>query len=144
MPMEDTIEICSGCGKMPRRIDFSEGYYSCSRCHSRATIKVGTNDYERVASELDRHFHERMMKEKAEAVEMHISETTPPRKKIIKVKKETKPVKKKIKKKATKTKKKVIKKKKTVKGKTTKKATTKKKTKTKAKKTTKKAKKRKK
>ncbi len=66
--MEDTIEVCSGCGKMPRPIDRMKGYFLCSRCGCRATIEVSSEDYERVVTELDRKFHEKMMKAKVAEV----------------------------------------------------------------------------
>lgn len=66
--MEDTIEVCSGCGKMPRPIDRMKGYFLCSRCGCRATIEVSSDDYERVVTELDQKFHQKMMKAKVAEV----------------------------------------------------------------------------
>ncbi len=66
--MEDTIEVCSGCGKMPRPIDQGAGTFVCSRCGNRTTIQVTADNYEKVVSELDRKFHELILKKKAEAV----------------------------------------------------------------------------
>ncbi|MBD3210768.1 hypothetical protein GF318_05285 [Candidatus Micrarchaeota archaeon] len=66
--MEDTIEICSGCGKMPRPIDRLQGFFVCSRCGNRSTVTVNTDDYERVAMELDQKFHEKLLKFKATQV----------------------------------------------------------------------------
>jgi hypothetical protein len=66
--MEDTIEICSGCGKMPRPIDKMQGYFICSRCGNRSTIMVNAEDYERTAMELDEKFHAKLMKFKAAEV----------------------------------------------------------------------------
>ncbi len=64
--MEDTIEICSGCGKMPRAIDHASGSFSCSRCGSRMTTRVHADDYERVAMELDQKFHQLIQKKRVE------------------------------------------------------------------------------
>lgn len=64
--MEDTIEVCSGCGKMPRPIDRLEGYFVCTRCGSRSTMAVKSEDYERVVTELDSTFHQMSMKKKVE------------------------------------------------------------------------------
>ena len=69
--MEDTIEICSGCGKMPRPVDRLEGYFVCSRCGNRSTIMVTGDDYERVAMELDQKFHEKLLRSKAAEVKEH-------------------------------------------------------------------------
>jgi len=66
--MEDTIEICAGCGKMPRAVDRMNGYFLCSRCGCRATIHVTTDDYERIAADLDQKFHEKILSKKAQAV----------------------------------------------------------------------------
>jgi RNA polymerase primary sigma factor len=63
--MEDTIQVCSGCGKMPRPIDRMEGYFICSRCGSRDTMHVKSDDYELVVTDLDAKFHQGVMKQKA-------------------------------------------------------------------------------
>ncbi len=65
--MEDTIEICSGCGKMPRAIDHSSGVFVCSRCGNRSTMHVNTDNYEKVAAELDQRFHHHTQKARVEA-----------------------------------------------------------------------------
>ncbi len=65
--MEDTIEICSGCGKMPRAIDHASGSFMCSRCGSKTTTSVHADDYERVAMELDQRFHSTIQKQRVEA-----------------------------------------------------------------------------
>ena len=93
--MEDTIEVCAGCGKMPRPIDRMKGFFLCSRCGCRATIDVSSEDYERVVTELDQKFHEKMIKAKvsAAAEEPIASSRRNPRKKS------RKPAKKKAKKK---------------------------------------------
>jgi len=62
--MEDTIEICSGCGKMPRSLDHAAGSFVCSRCGNRATTHVSSENYEKVVVELDRNFHEKILKVK--------------------------------------------------------------------------------
>lgn len=66
--MEDTIEICAGCGKMPRSIDNSNGSFMCSRCGYRATTMVSGEQYEKIVTDLDKKFHERMLKSRFEAV----------------------------------------------------------------------------
>jgi hypothetical protein len=55
--MEDTIEICSGCGKLPRPIDFLNGQFLCSRCGSAKSQMVHTDHYEETATALDAKFH---------------------------------------------------------------------------------------
>ncbi len=64
--MEDTIEICSGCGKIPRIMDKMSGFFVCSRCGERSTIFVQADDYERVATDLDKRFHEMILRKKSE------------------------------------------------------------------------------
>jgi phage/plasmid primase-like uncharacterized protein len=66
--MDDTIEVCSGCGKMPRPIDQGAGTFVCSRCGNHTTMHVTADNYEKVVSELDRKFHEMILKKKAESV----------------------------------------------------------------------------
>jgi hypothetical protein len=61
--MENAIEICSGCGKMPRSIDTTGGQFVCIRCGNRSTIQVTTDDYEKVVTELDAKFHAHMQKQ---------------------------------------------------------------------------------
>lgn len=65
--MDDTIEICSGCGKMPRAIDHASGAFVCSRCGNRSTMHVNTDNYEKVAAELDSKFHHHTQKARVEA-----------------------------------------------------------------------------
>lgn len=65
--MEDTIEICSGCGKMPRTIDRADGIFVCSRCGNRATVYVSGQDYEKTVTDLDRRFHEKIIKTRFDA-----------------------------------------------------------------------------
>jgi hypothetical protein len=65
--MEDTIEICSGCGKMPRAIDLLAGHFLCSRCGNRMTMHVSADNYEKVVTELDRKFHMVTQKKRIEA-----------------------------------------------------------------------------
>jgi DNA-directed RNA polymerase subunit RPC12/RpoP len=62
--MENAIEICSGCGKMPRSIDTSGGQFVCIRCGNRTTMQVTTEDYEKVVSELDARFHSHVQRQK--------------------------------------------------------------------------------
>ncbi len=66
--MEDAIEICSGCGKMPRSIDLVVGRFICTRCGNDHTIQVKADDYEKVATELDSKFHAEAMKQKLASV----------------------------------------------------------------------------
>lgn len=130
--MEDTIEICSGCGKMPRAIDKMEGYFICSRCGCRSTVMVSADDYERTAMDLDQKFHEKMIQtktaevKKVEGPKLQKKFKNPVKKLVKKAKKAVKKTKKKVKKAVKKVKKKVSKKK-TVKKKTTKKKPAKKK-----------------
>jgi Asp/Glu/hydantoin racemase len=65
--MEDAIEICSGCGKMPRVIDNLSGQFICSRCGNRVTMHVNTDNYENVVTELDRKFHMATQKQRIES-----------------------------------------------------------------------------
>ncbi|HSB47469.1 MAG TPA: hypothetical protein VLD37_05625 [Candidatus Bilamarchaeum sp.] len=69
--MEDTIEICAGCGKMPRAIDRMQGTFICSRCSGSSTINVKADDYERVAQDLDMKFHSNTQKQRIEAAASH-------------------------------------------------------------------------
>ncbi|MDD5340583.1 MAG: hypothetical protein PHV13_05040 [Candidatus ainarchaeum sp.] len=78
--MEDTIEVCSGCGKMPRPIDKVVGSFVCSRCGNRTTIQVTADNYEKVVSDLDQQFHARILKEKAAAVSKEPIAVVKPRK----------------------------------------------------------------
>jgi hypothetical protein len=66
--MEDAIEICSGCGKMPRSIDTVEGRFVCTRCGNNQTIQVKSDDYEKTAMELDSKFHANVLKQKLASV----------------------------------------------------------------------------
>ena len=93
--MEDTIEVCASCGKMPRPIDRMKGYFLCSRCGCRATIDVSSEDYERVVTELDQKFHEKAIKAKAVAA---AKEPIAPPSRSPRKKKAKKPAKKKTKK----------------------------------------------
>ena len=77
--MEDTIEICSGCGKMPRAMDAMSGSFVCSRCGNSSKVSVKADDYERIASELDRKFHAQTQKTRIEAAADHPVELSPRR-----------------------------------------------------------------
>jgi hypothetical protein len=98
--MDDAIEICSGCGKMPRTIDLVEGRFVCTRCGNASTVHVKSDDYEKVATELDAKFHANVLKQKMESVASEPFETVKKSKKtrvISRPKKKTvkkKPVKK--------------------------------------------------
>jgi hypothetical protein len=65
--MDDTIEICSGCGKMPRAIDHTSGAFACTRCGNRLTMHVSAEQYEKVVTELDQRFHMGIQKSRIEA-----------------------------------------------------------------------------
>ena len=120
--MEDTIEICAGCGKMPRPVDRMQGFFICSRCGNRSTVMVTAEDYERIAMDLDQKFHEKIMKYKAAEAKkepvMEFGDNPGPKAKKTKAKKAKKKAKKT---KAKKPKKKAAKKKKPAKKKTSKK-----------------------
>ncbi|VVC02474.1 Uncharacterised protein [Candidatus Bilamarchaeum dharawalense] len=62
--MDDTIEVCSGCGKMPRALDSAGGSFVCSRCSNRSTMFVTASDYEKVVTELDQSFHQNLQAKK--------------------------------------------------------------------------------
>ena len=65
--MDDTIEICSGCGKMPRALDSMAGVFTCSRCGNRTTMHVTAENYEKVVTDLDQRFHMATQKNRIEA-----------------------------------------------------------------------------
>jgi len=62
--MDDAIEICSGCGKLPRSLDRLTGSFVCTRCGNNTTIEVSSENYEKVVSDLDANFHSRLLKQK--------------------------------------------------------------------------------
>lgn len=64
--MDNTIEVCSGCGKMPRAIDNLTGSFACSRCGNKTIIPVTASDYEKVVTELDQRFHQNLQAKKIE------------------------------------------------------------------------------
>jgi recombinational DNA repair protein (RecF pathway) len=92
--MEDTIEICAGCGKMPRTIDRMEGSFICSRCSGSLTINVKADEYEKTAQELDQKFHEKIQKQRIEAAASHPVDMSKPSKKAAKSPKKAKSAKK--------------------------------------------------
>ncbi len=59
--MDDSIEICAGCGKMPRMTDKMSGTFTCPRCGGSQTMLVTTEKYEETALALDQKFHKGMM-----------------------------------------------------------------------------------
>ncbi|MBI5047286.1 hypothetical protein HZC07_06170 [Candidatus Micrarchaeota archaeon] len=65
--MEDALEICSGCGKMPRPLDSMSGNYICSRCGSHTTMQVSSEKYEETVMELDRRFQALVLKKKVDS-----------------------------------------------------------------------------
>lgn len=109
--MEDTIEVCSKCGKMPRAIDLVNGFFRCTRCSNNQLMAVSGDDYEKVVTELDARYQERVAQKRLEIVEkeMPIEPPKPTRKKAASKKKATK--KKTAKKKPKAAKKKTVKKK---------------------------------
>jgi hypothetical protein len=84
--MDDVIDICSGCGKMPRVVDLLGGAYVCSRCGNRSIISVKTDDYEKVAQELDQKFHMATQKQRIAAAANHPVDMKKPAKKSSKTK----------------------------------------------------------
>jgi len=89
--MDDTIEICSGCGKMPRAIDRIGGTFICSRCGNRTTMHVSADNYESVVTELDQRFHAMIQKARIEAAASAPIEARKPKKAPAKAKKKQKP-----------------------------------------------------
>jgi hypothetical protein len=65
--MDDAIEICSGCGKLPRSLDRLTGSFVCTRCGNNTTIEVSSDNYEKIVSDLDSNFHSRLLKKKLAA-----------------------------------------------------------------------------
>lgn len=92
--MEDAIEICSGCGKMPRAIDRMSGDFLCSRCGNRITLHVNADNYEKTATELDQKFHMVTQKQRIESAASSPVEMRKTAKKNAKVAKAKKPPKK--------------------------------------------------
>lgn len=62
--MENCLEICNGCGKVPRSLDLSLGSFSCSRCGHDKTITVNSDEFERVTFNLDQSFHQSLMQKR--------------------------------------------------------------------------------
>ncbi|MGV8085679.1 MAG: hypothetical protein ACP5N9_05505 [Candidatus Bilamarchaeum sp.] len=81
--MENSLEICNGCGKVPRSLDLSLGSFSCSRCGHNQTIQVNSDEYERVIFNLEQAFHQKIIKEKLE-----YAMSIPIRRKVAKPKKD--------------------------------------------------------
>jgi hypothetical protein len=77
--MEDTIEVCTGCGKMPRAMDHASGAFQCSRCGNRSTMSVNTENYEKVATELDARFHTAAQKKRVDEAASHPVDVKPSR-----------------------------------------------------------------
>jgi hypothetical protein len=83
--MEDTIEICSGCGKMPRALDHLQGQFRCSRCGNISTMHVSAEEYEKVVTDLDQKFHQHTQRKRIEAAAPFPVELKPkPGKKTVK------------------------------------------------------------
>ncbi len=66
--MEDTIEICGGCGKMPRDTELSCGNFSCTRCGYDKMMLVNSDEFDRIIAELDRRFTEEVFRKRVEDV----------------------------------------------------------------------------
>lgn len=66
--MEDTIQVCSKCGKMPRVIEQELGFFICSRCGNKELVSLKTEEYERVVIELDRNYQDSVSKQRIETV----------------------------------------------------------------------------
>ncbi|MFH1393744.1 MAG: hypothetical protein ABII71_01560 [Candidatus Micrarchaeota archaeon] len=62
--VEDVIEICARCGKMPRSVDFDigTGEFRCTRCGNNDLMVVNGSDYERVVAELEDKFTRQAIK----------------------------------------------------------------------------------
>lgn len=75
--MEDTLDICAGCGKMPRAMDRLQGSFVCSRCNGVSILSVKADEYERTAQELDQRFHSNAQKQRIEAAASHPVEMKP-------------------------------------------------------------------
>ena len=98
--MDESIEICSGCGKMPRMTDKMSGTFTCPRCGGTQTMLVTTEKYEETALQLDQRFHQGMMQKNIQEVSKQpIKMRSKKKAKPSKVKKAGKPVSKKSKKK---------------------------------------------
>ena len=69
--MEDTIEVCSGCGKMPRPIDFLNEQFLCSRCGNSHTLLVTSDQYESIATRLDQKFHSNIIEARIDIGKKH-------------------------------------------------------------------------
>ncbi|MBI5227256.1 hypothetical protein HY988_01590 [Candidatus Micrarchaeota archaeon] len=80
--MDESIEICAGCGKMPRMVDKMSGDFTCPRCGGKQTMLVNADNYEKTATELDQRFHQGMMQKNIDEVS-----TEPLKIKVIKTKK---------------------------------------------------------
>ena len=65
--VEDLLEICARCGKMPRSIDFDigTGEFRCTRCGNSELMVVSSSDYERVVAELEDKFTRQAIKRRA-------------------------------------------------------------------------------
>jgi len=83
--MEDTIEVCSKCGKMPRAIDQASGFFRCTRCGNSELMPVRADDYERIVTELDRNYQEHVASMRRETIEKEMP-IEAPKKKVPKVK----------------------------------------------------------
>ncbi len=95
---EDTLEVCSNCGKMPRGIDLVSGAFKCIRCGNRSLLSVRDADYERIVSELDQKYQSALAQVKIEEVKSMPSSISVKQNKTVKKSKSIKPVQSKIKK----------------------------------------------
>jgi len=105
--VDDVLEVCSKCGKMPRGIDLVNGSFRCSRCGNTSITALSNDDYERVVIELDKKYQAEISKKRLETIEkVTVQVLTGKESKKSGSKKKAKPEKKKIVKKVGKSKKK--------------------------------------
>ncbi len=65
--VDDIIEVCSRCGKVPRSIDFDPGtgQFHCSRCGNAELRMVNSEDFEEIISALEDRFTKEAIKAKS-------------------------------------------------------------------------------
>ena len=95
---EDTLDVCSNCGKMPRGIDLVNGAFKCIRCGNSQLLAVRDQEYESVVTELDRKYQSELAREKLDAAKSMPSSIPVQKSKPVKKSKPTKKTSVKIKK----------------------------------------------
>jgi hypothetical protein len=65
---EDVIEVCGGCGKLPREGELQNGNFSCTRCGHAKLLQVTSAEFDLIVPELDRTFLQSMIKRKMDDV----------------------------------------------------------------------------